>query len=587
MYTHDVIQIVDVYHSYYEPGRQSKTDPDGEAQNLSMLVRPLGRHDRKIALVARDDERRLLAYQRAGYETHPMNGDRPNELRQFVRHISNQIKQTPPRHLVLVSDDPEFIHLCDAAAPLTNLAIWGSAKAPRELSQATYGWRALEELLPNLKVPRIDVRIDLENIFIGLVKRGWQPNLRKLVEATRLACEDLGEVTSLTGYADFDELNRHHGGANINWQRELTLAGAETRYVVSQHGKNTADMKLAADIGSVIENSSGNAIDVFGLVTMDRDFRHIVDTARQRGKKVAVIGLRGGLSRELERVANAVRYLDDHLSLTPPRPAGSRPAAPARKELALMMRLSAWMHRNHWRYIYRDRLMQELAAEAESLSRLLAEEWLVASPGSTLDAQGQARTLQPNPAHALAQAVHLLARWIPGRVSYCLTERRMPYVDSNYLANGMQREGQLVQLNVGQTRDEAEALLQAAAAAGLVVARQQPHPQTAGRLITTWCLPERGDEGPERGGEQPAPTPTSGHLRQLLTYGLSDTELTRLLFDNFRPVFREVEGASKVTRIQALLDDAELKGYQTQLEEAIYTVNPALRDKQHTQTLAG
>lgn len=154
MYTHDIIQIVDAYPSNHQGRKQTMSlDPDAEAQSLSMLVKPLGRDARKIAIVAKDDERRLLAYQRAGYEIHPVNGERPMELRQFIRHMITQIKYAAPKRIVLVSDDPEFVHLCEAVAPHTKLAVWAnSTTVPSELTDSSYGYQPLEELLPNLKL---------------------------------------------------------------------------------------------------------------------------------------------------------------------------------------------------------------------------------------------------------------------------------------------------------------------------------------------------------------------------------------------------------------------------------------------------
>jgi uncharacterized LabA/DUF88 family protein len=500
MYTHDVVQIVDVYPHHHEGHKQTmKVDPDAEAQSLSMLVKPLGRDARKIAIVAKDDERRLLAYQRAGYETHTMNGNRPTELRQFIRHMTAQIRQTTPKHTILVSDDPEFVYLCEAVAPHTELTIWAnSATVPRELTDSNYGFRALEELLPNLKIPRIDVRIDLENILIGLVQRGWRPNVGVMMEAIRQAVDDLGEIVTVTGYADWGELNRHHGGPNVNWQRELTLAGGESRYVVNQHGKNTADMKIADDIRTLVEHDpgGGGAIDTIVLATMDRDFRPIVETAQRRGKKVVVLALEGGLSRELEGAASEVRYLNRYLNLAQPNKEGMENAPARREEVTLMLRIGAAMHRNRWRFVYRNWLEQEFGEEAESLQKLIADGWLVPSPISPVDAQGQARTLEVNPDNTTARAAHHLARWIPTRIDQCLNQRGMPHVDSHYLASGMARDNTLTHLGVGQTRTAAENWLRAAASAGLVVAKEHPHPQTPTKLITTWQLPEQPEAQP-------------------------------------------------------------------------------------------
>jgi hypothetical protein len=495
MYTHDVIQIVDAYPRNVEKREQTmRIDPDGEAQSLSTLIRPLGRNARKIAIVAKDDYKRLHAYQQAGYENHPMNGDRPRELIKFIRRMISDIKKSPPKHVVLVSEDPEFIHLCDEVAEVTDLAVWASeATVPRELT--SYSYQPLEELLPNLKIAQIDVRLDLENIFIGLVQRGWRPNLREMVEAVHAAMEDIGKVVTVTGYADFDELNRRHGGPRVNWQRELTLAGGESRYVVNQHGKNTADMKIADDIRTLVEYNpgTGGMIDIICLATMDRDFRHTVETAQSRGKKIVVLALKGGLSRELETIAGKgnVRYLDDYLKLPQPNASRANSApAPQREDVELMLRIAAKMHRNRWRRAYRDWLEEEFGDEGERVKKLIADGWLTPIPGGPVDGQGQARALELNPDHTTARAAHYLAHWIPRRVNQCLNQKGMKYVDSNFMASGMAYDTTLSHLGVGQTRPAAENWLHAAASAGLVVAEEIIHPQNASKVITTWRLPE-------------------------------------------------------------------------------------------------
>jgi uncharacterized LabA/DUF88 family protein len=446
-------------------------------------------------------------------------------------------------------------------------------------------------LLPDLKVARIDVRIDLENILIGLVKRDWRPDLRELIEAIRGEVEDLGEIVAVTGYADFDELNRN-GGPNKNWQRELTLAGGESRYVVNQHGKNTADMKIANDIHTLVTHDAGaGGIDIIALAMMDRDFRPIVETAKSRGKRVVVLALEGGLSRELEGVASDVRYLDSRLRLPQPGAQRSQAAprhAPQPENAALMLRIAAWMNRNRWGFVYRDSVEQEFSVAAEGLRKLIEDGWLTPGPNSPLDAQGQARKLEPNPNNPVARAAQYLARWIPSRLDFCLRQREMPHVDSNYLANGMARDRVLNQMGIGQTRGEAESWLYAAASAGLVVATEQPHPQTPTKTITTWWLPEEEAAPPtaeaeEEGSGSP---PCSSYLRHLLTHKLSDGELTRVLFDHFRSVHRQVEGAPKFTRIQALLEYVEQRNLYDQLLAAMREVNAALDEEPEAQPMA-
>jgi hypothetical protein len=626
----DVIQIVDTYPHETEGHRRTlKNDPDREAEGLSNLAKLLGRQPRKIAIVSREDESRLLAYQREDYEIIKINGDRDTELRRFIQKMIVQIKRDAPKHTVLVSHDPEFVFLCEAAAPHTDLAVWAESGAvPRELAEGHYNFRPLEELLPFLKIPRVDVRLDLENIAIGLLQRGWAPNVPALISAIRQSLNDLGEIVRITAYADWSELGRNHGGPNVNWQRDLTLAGGESRYVINQHGKNTADMVIADDIRSLVElnPSSTGAIDVIVLATMDRDFRPIVETAQRKGKRVVVLGLEQSISRELEAAASDIRFLDKHLTMQSTGVANQ--PGPKHEDVSLMLKVGAWMQQNRWRRAYRDQLDQEFSHAAERLDKLISDGWLVPTPDSRVDRQGRARSLEFNPDKPSAQAAYYLARWIPERVHYCL--KRMAYVDTHYLAIGMNNDRTLGQLGIAQSRVAAENWLNAAANAGLVVATEQSHPETPTKRITVWTLPNTNSDAPgeptaeEHAVATPAtaaddaavaeqvtvvsattetaetvtganvvhlitpapPSIPSNHLRQVLTNGLSESELTTITFDHFRDVHRKFGGAPKMERIQALLEYVELRNQQNGLIDAIREVNPTLVNQPEVKLLA-
>lgn len=594
----DVVQIVDVYQRLTGSHELTpKVDPDREAEKLSTLVLPLGREARKIAIVGKHDERRLLAFQRAGYETRSMNGHRSSELKQFILQMTAEIKLNKPKNTVLVSDDPEFVYFCEAVGSHTDLHVWANSNsAPHELMEPHYNFRPLEELMPDLKVLKIDVRVDLENIAIGLVKRGWQPNMRELIEAIRQALADLGQIVTFIGYADWDQLNKHHGGPNANWQRELARNNVDSRYVVNEHGKNTADMKIVDDIRNMLEHEPGASgpIDMIVLATMDRDFRTVVETAQRRGKRVVLLGLEGGFSNQLLTVGADVRYLDKFLKLAQTLPVKSQDpvvSSASANDVASIMRIAAWMRRNRWRFVYRDRLEQQFG-EAEDLGKLIEDGWLAPTPNSPVDAHGKARMLQVNLTHTTANAAAYLAGWIPERIDYCLHQRGMPHVDTNYLAQGMARDHILNKLGVAQTRATAENWLSAAESAALVVRGQKEHPLSSTKRITTWHLPEPScasdivEEPNPTASTAPAATVSSVQLRQLLTEGLSDSELTRLTYDYFRPVHQEVDGAPKFARIQALLDYVDRTGLYEQLINAIHEVNAALSLKQESLPLA-
>jgi uncharacterized LabA/DUF88 family protein len=631
-YDYDVVQLVDAVPRQNDIHRHAKISPDEMAKNLSRLLKPLGPDSYKVAIV--DDDQSYAAYVAAAYETRKIVGDKTTELMHLFQQTIKHPKASPPKQLVLVSEDPQLAAVCQTLLPETKIQIWAnSVTAPRELRESHHHFQPLEELITDLKIVQIDVRIDLENIFIGLVNIGWRPNLSELVGAIRRALEKQcgGEVVATTGYADFDELNRHHGGSRKNWQRELTLAGAESRYVVSQHGKNTADMKIASDISTLVEHSStAGVIDVIGLATMDRDFRHVVEKVKQRGKRVIIVSLKNGLSRELEAVAE-VCYLDDYLTLPNVKDSDARPQ---HEDVTLMMKIAAWMHQHRWRRAYRDQLDQEFGRAAESLGKLMTDGWLVPTPDSPVDRQGRARALEFNPDNPSAQAAYYLARWIPERIHYSL--KRMPYVDTRYLAIGMTGDRTLNGLGIAQSRVAAENWLNAAAKAGIVVANEQPHPQAPAKQITVWTLPTpnsdaandpvvvdasdntvvaastavvedvvateqvsaasatAGTEVPDaavgaEGIQMITPESTSvssSLLRRVLTHGLSDDELTTILFDHFRGVHRKFEGAPKVERIQALLDYVETRKQQDGLLAAIREINPILVAEPEAQLLA-
>lgn len=215
-YDYDVVQLVDAVPRHDEIHRHAvKVSPEEMAKNLSRLLKTLGPDSYKMAMVASDDDRSYAAFGAATYETHKILGDKTTELMRLFRQTIGHPKASTPKHLVLVTEDPQLVVLCQTLLPDTKISIWAnSVTAPRELRESSHYFQPLEELMPNLKIAQIDVRIDLENIFIGLVNSGWRPNLSELVSAIHRALEKQcgGEVVSTTGYADFDELNRHHGG---------------------------------------------------------------------------------------------------------------------------------------------------------------------------------------------------------------------------------------------------------------------------------------------------------------------------------------------------------------------------------------
>lgn len=486
--------IVDQYRRHVEAvERDRKIDPSYEAEELSRLIKPLGRDRRCIALVSEDDAEGLISYRRSSYEIISMDGDRKDTLRRFIRRMNDTLSRDPPDHLVVVTTDEDFQFLFDTALRnrRTNLAVWAPrATVPSTFTDPDYNYRPLEDLLRDIKVKRLDIRLDYENLHFGLEERGWSSEPKTLIEAAKAAVPNLGEVVNIVAYADWDVLSK---SANRNIQRELAHIGVETRYQISLRGKNSADMKLADDIRTLLERNSyePDAVDVIILGTCDRDFRPTVETAKARGKRLVILSLKDGISHELRRVAgDDVRYLDDHLK--PPSGAQRHFSVPKPwdEHAGLVMEIALWLRHRGWKWAYVDKLAEALALDLqdERLEQAVADGVLIRR---TNGVQGKSEALMPNRNHPLVQTIQHLIRWVPRRIDYCVNEKGMSYVDSHFLAQGMTMDERFTRLGVGQNRREAEGWLDLIADAGLIVKKPQPHPKTPTKIINTWWLLER------------------------------------------------------------------------------------------------
>ena len=446
--------------------RGQPVDPHREAQGYGMLVNPLGRQPRRIATVAQADCEGQMAYARAQYETICLNGDRERVLDAFRAELMAQLASAPPRHLVLVTTDPRFLTLCAQASALpgVNVNVWApKADVPPELTEPRFNFRPLEEMLPHLSLPNVDVRLDFENIYRGLIRRGWQPDLPALVAAIKAAAAEFGQLVRVYAYGDWRVL-REESGCDL--QYELEKLGVRTFYEISLRGKNSADMRLAGDVDLLLTRggSAPDGADVILLGSLDRDFRSTIERARA-GKRIVVLGLREGMSNELRSAAGAdIRYLDERLRLRPRSSTEIRPDDLAR----LVLHTYCWLRERHWYYAYGDELETELA---ERLG------------GSGYAARGleagvfchEARPGGPAVRLAtdapLVQAVTHLVEWAPRRVGYCLYEQGRPALNTGFLHKGMSMDELCRRLGVGQTRADAAAWLDLLAEAGLLMKR--------------------------------------------------------------------------------------------------------------------
>jgi len=497
----NVVLIVDQDQRYTEAvQRGRKINSHYEAPELNRLIKPLGRSYQSIAIISETDTVGAEDYRMAGYEIVTMDGNRPSELRQFIRRLQQNLSANPPERMVVVTTDEEFEFLFDQVLQnqRTKLSVWApGSSVPSSLTHPAYDYRPLEDLLPEIKVSKVDIRLDYENLYFGLEQRGLRLEPKNLTETVKVAVADLGEVVNIVAYADWDVLAN---SANRNLQRELASIGVETRYQLSLRGKNSADMKMADDIRTLMERNTNDpdAVDVIVLGTCDRDFRPTVETAKARGKKLIILGLEGGLSAELRRVTGKdIRYLDRFLNLPTARQLPENAPKPSDRHAKLIVHTVVWLNSQGWKWGHLLNLAEALQINSQSpqLRQAIEDEVLI-HPDGTIPSDALALNSQL----PLVRAIQRLVQWAPGRVGYCLNVKCMPYVDSNFLANGMKMDKRLNQLDAGQNNREAEGWLDLLAEAGILVKQMQPHPKVDNKTIHTWWLPVTGAPKPEESG---------------------------------------------------------------------------------------
>ena len=470
----EVVAFVDRYRLYEHHHRNGHTvSPQREAQTFKLLFGVLGKEKRLVAIIHENDKEAEQAYQREGYEIHTMNGNRPQAL---PRLLEQQQCNAGIKQLVVVSDDPVFGNLCTSAMQQdTHVAVWSpSGQHPVRLADPRFAMRTLDELLPSdyIQPGAVFVWLDIENLLIGLKQQGIVPSMKNFVNALKTEIADLGQIMGIVAYGDFGLLRDTLG---YDVQRELEKCGVRTRYQVNLHGKNSADMEIASDIHTHLEQDDMLQTVIIG--TGDRDFRPAIEAARAKGKHVVLLALKDNLSRELQQVADEVRYLDKHF-------AGASVPDKSQQhttQLSLKLQLVAFFGQQQW--INRNSLPMG-SAEADFLTNAIQEGLLLEQD------DGNDIKISLNTVHPLVLAVQYAARWIPQRVAYLIREKGMPYVDTNFLTKGMQMDHGCRELNIGQDRVTAEAWLHAAAIAGLLHKSQQPHPKTPDKVLDIWLPAE-------------------------------------------------------------------------------------------------
>jgi uncharacterized protein (TIGR00288 family) len=163
--------------------------------------------------------------------------------------------------------------------------------------------------------PDVAVFIDFENVYVSVRdKLDANPNFEMIMDR----CEDLGRVVIARAYADWYRYPRVTSALYAN--------GIEPMYVPTYYYdrdlgrtgraiKNSVDMNLCIDAMKTLFTNTNIA--KFVLATGDRDFIPLVNSIRQQGKEVIVIGIGGAASAHLAQSADEFIFYEQLVGKKP------------------------------------------------------------------------------------------------------------------------------------------------------------------------------------------------------------------------------------------------------------------------------
>jgi len=165
--------------------------------------------------------------------------------------------------------------------------------------------------------PDVAVFIDFENVYVSVRdKLDANPNFESIMDR----CEDFGRVVIARAYADWYRYPRVTSALYANsiepiyvptyyYDRDLGRTGRAI--------KNSVDMNLCIDAMKTLFTNTNIA--KFVLATGDRDFIPLVNSIRQQGKEVIIIGVGGAASSHLAQSADEFIFYE---TLVGKKPAG-------------------------------------------------------------------------------------------------------------------------------------------------------------------------------------------------------------------------------------------------------------------------
>ena len=163
--------------------------------------------------------------------------------------------------------------------------------------------------------PDVAVFIDFENVYVSVRdKLNANPNFEAIMDR----CGDLGRVIISRAYADWYRYPRVTSALYANAIEPIYVATYYYDKDIGRTGraiKNSVDMNLCIDAMKTLFTNPN--ISRYVLVTGDRDFIPLVNSIRQQGKEVYIIGIGGAASTHLAQSADEFVFYEQLIGKQP------------------------------------------------------------------------------------------------------------------------------------------------------------------------------------------------------------------------------------------------------------------------------
>ncbi len=162
------------------------------------------------------------------------------------------------------------------------------------------------------------IYLDYENIFELLKRYGVTPMQIDFFPKLKKRLNDTFKlnIIDFIVYGNFERTNLF----DANHQTKLQSLGVQTRHT-SNNGKNSGDLEITVDALNTLHKN--HIVDVFILISSDRDIIPLIKAIKAENKITYVISTKNGFNKIVAEYADFHEYIEDIFNLSADTPQNS------------------------------------------------------------------------------------------------------------------------------------------------------------------------------------------------------------------------------------------------------------------------